>query len=74
MCDAGLNVDEGDFARKTRKRKNVCLHFARDALHVRLARRSPGLSFLSAPNLRLFIRGVGLNGLNEHNEQIHEEK
>ena len=55
MCDAGLNVDEGDFARKTRKRKNVCLHFARDALHVRLARRSPGLSFLSAPNLRLFI-------------------
>ena len=55
MCDAGLNVDEDDFARKTRTRTNVCLHFARDALHVRLARRSPGLCFLSAPNLRLFI-------------------
>ena len=47
---------EGDFARKKGKRKKkMCLHFARDALHVRLARRSPGLSFLSAPNLLLFI-------------------
>ena len=72
MCDAGLNVDEGDFARKTRKRKNVCLHFARDALHVRLARRS--FVFSQRPQSAPLLRGVGLNGLNEHNEQIPEEK
>ena len=39
----GLNVNKDDFARQRMQQNNVCQHFARDKLHVCLARRCPGL-------------------------------
>jgi len=52
----GLNVNKN--ARHKMQQNNVCLHFARDALHVRLARRCPGLFFSQRPPTLLLFIGV----------------